>query len=176
MGHAPVLQQVQRHNIKCVAILAAAILFGSACRAQEAVVQGPGSPWDQELSKYPGLLPEFGQLFDKLSQNVQFPPPRAKSRLLPLLPPSAIVYGAIPNYGDAASQTLKIFRQELHDSTVLRDWWQHGQLAAAGPKLEDSLDKFLSFTNTWAKKLSRPPRWKARIPACWLFQKSASRA
>jgi len=41
-----------------------------------------------------------------------------------------------------ARPALKVFRQELQESAVLRDWWQHGELAAAGPKIEDSLEKF----------------------------------
>ncbi|MCL4523518.1 MAG: DUF3352 domain-containing protein [Acidobacteria bacterium] len=49
---------------------------------------------------------------------------------------------AFPNYGDVASQALKIFRQELKDNSVLRDWWEHGELAAAGPKVLDALEKF----------------------------------
>jgi hypothetical protein len=96
----------------------------------------------QELKKYPGLLPEFVQFFDKLQQNLQFPPARGGSHLLPLLPESTMSYAAFPNYGDVAHQTLKVFRQELKESSVLRDWWQHGALASAGPKLEDSLEKF----------------------------------
>ena len=29
----------------------------------------------------------------------------------------------------------------MQESSVLRDWWQHGELAAAGPKVEDALEK-----------------------------------
>src|SRR5260370_94279 len=103
-------------------------------------------PWAQELQKYPGLLPEFGQLLDKLQHNIQFPPARSQSRLLPLLPESTMFYGALPNYGDVAHQALTIFRQELQESSVLRDWWQHGEMAAAGPKVEDSLEKFYELS------------------------------
>ena len=96
----------------------------------------------QDLSAYPGLLPELGQLFARLQKNVQYPAPRKESRLLPLLPQSTIFFAAIPNYGDAAHQALQVFRQELQESSVLRDWWGHGDMATAGPKLEDSLEKF----------------------------------
>ena len=50
-------------------------------------------------------------------------------------------YAAFANYGDVAQQALKIFRQELQESAVLRDWWQHGDMATAGPKIEDSVEK-----------------------------------
>lgn len=96
----------------------------------------------QGLSAYPGLLPEFGQLLVKLQKNIQYPAPRGESRLLPLLPESTIFVAAVPNYGDAAHQALQIFQQELQESSVLRDWWSHGDMATAGPKLEDSFEKF----------------------------------
>ncbi len=99
-------------------------------------------PWSKDLNKYPGLLPEFGKLVEKLQQNIQFPTARSESHLVALLPESTMSYAAFSNYGDVTEQALKIFRQELQESAVLRDWWRHGDLAAAGPKLEDSLEKF----------------------------------
>jgi hypothetical protein len=99
------------------------------------------TPWSQELNKYPGLLPEFSKLVEKLQHDIQYPAARSESRLLPLLPETTMSYAAISNYGSVAAQVLKIFRQELQASAVLRDWWQHGGLAGAGPKLEESLEK-----------------------------------
>jgi type II secretory pathway pseudopilin PulG len=97
------------------------------------------------MNKYPGLLPEFGQLVVKLQQDIQGPSARNDSHLLPLLPDSTVFYAAFPNYGDVAHQSLKIFRDELQQSPVLRDWWRHGELATAAPKIEDSLEKFYQF-------------------------------
>jgi hypothetical protein len=102
--------------------------------------------WTQELNKYSGLLEEFGRLVEKLQSNVQFPPPRGESHLLPLLPESTMSYAAFANYGDAAHQALKIFQRELQESPVLRDWWQHGKVAEVGPKVEDSLEKFYQLS------------------------------
>jgi type II secretory pathway pseudopilin PulG len=62
--------------------------------------------------------------------------------LLPLLPESTMAYGAFPNYGDAASEALTVFGEELKESSILREWWLHGQAATVGPKIEDSLAKF----------------------------------
>jgi hypothetical protein len=106
----------------------------------------PETPWAQDLKKYPGLPAEFGQLLDKFQHNIQFPPVRGQSRLLPLLPQSTMSYAAFPNYGEVSHQALKIFRQELQESSVLRDWWQHGELAVAGPVLEDSLEKIYQLS------------------------------
>jgi len=93
------------------------------------------------MSKYPGLLAELGHLVEKLQHNLQFPAARNESRLLPLMPEATMSYAAFSNYCEVIRQTLKIFRQELQESAVLRAWWGHGQLATSGPKLEDSLEK-----------------------------------
>ncbi len=100
----------------------------------------PEAALSEVLKKYPGLLPELGQLLGKLQRNIQFPAARGQSRLLPLLPESTILYAAFPNYGDAAHQALGILQQELQQSPVLRAWWQ-GEVGATGTKIEDSLEK-----------------------------------
>jgi hypothetical protein len=144
MGYGRILQQGRIYFVRCVVGIGAILFVASTCGAQTtAGGQAPEAAAIQELNKkYPGLLAEFGRLFEKLQKNVQFPAARSESRLLPLLPEATMSYGAIPNYGDAAHQALKIFHEELEASAVLRDWWQHGEVAAAGPKVEDALEKF----------------------------------
>jgi hypothetical protein len=141
MRFAQIQKPKFRYILLSSTVIAAIILVAPACRAQTAQASPPDKAWSQELSKHPGLLPEFGKLVQKLQQNIEFPAPRSESRLLPLLPESTMVYAASSNWGDAAEQALKIFRQERQESQVLRDWWQHGELAASGPKMEDALDK-----------------------------------
>lgn len=139
-------QPRRRYFLKSAAGIVALFLMAAICAGQSKpgprVAQSQTPVVAQDLSAYPGLLPEFGQLLSKLQKNVQYPTPRKESRLLPLLPQSTIFFAAIPNYGDAAHQALQVFRQELQDSSVLRDWWGRGDMATAGPKLEDSLEKF----------------------------------
>jgi len=142
VAYAQTLSPKRRYFIKCAASIAAILLVASACQAQNTPAdQSPETPFLRAMNKYPGLLPESGQLIVKLQQNIHGPSARNDSRLLPLLPESTVFYAAFPNYGDVAHQTLKIFRDELQQSSVLRDWWQHGELATAAPKIEDSLEK-----------------------------------
>ena len=61
---------------------------------------------------------------------------------MPHLPTATTYYVAFPNYGDTAHQTLETLSQELQASAVLQDWWQHGELSSAGPKLQEFLEKF----------------------------------
>jgi type IV pilus assembly protein PilA len=156
MGTTSTWQQHWRHYFigYAAAIAFIFICFSiSACAAQDAPPAQPGAPWDQYLQKHPGLGPEFAQLLEKLQRGIQFPPPRHQSRLLPLLPQSTTLYAAFPNYGDASHQALAIFQQELKDSAVLRDWWQHGEMAAAAPKTEDSFDKFYQLSQFFGDEI-----------------------
>ena len=79
-------------------------------------------------------------IFQEWIPDVQFPPARRQSRLLPTLPPTAIAYFAISNYGGVADTTLKVFRQELQNSPVLRDWWAHSPVAA------DALESLVDYS------------------------------
>ncbi len=144
MGFAQILRLKQRHLLQYAATIAAIVSVAPGCHAQAKTpaASKPDTPWSEEMKKYPGLIPELGTLVEKLQQNIQFPPARTESRLVALLPESTMSYAAISNYGDVTQQALKIFRQELQESAVLREWWQHGSAAAAGPKIEDSLEKF----------------------------------
>lgn len=115
--------------------------IGQSEAAKSPAAKTPTVSWTDELKKYPGLLPEFSKLLDKLQHDLHFPAARTESRLLPLLPESTTYYVAFSNYGDTIRQGLTIFQKELQDSAVLRDWWAHGQIATSGPKFEDALDK-----------------------------------
>src|SRR5271163_2489673 len=146
MGFLGIFLRKHWYFIPSAAASAAIFLPVSPCSAQSTQ---PGKqaemPWTKELQKHPGLLDEFGRLYQKLQQSVQFPPPRSESRILPLLPPSTISYAAFCLQEDITQQALNIFRQELQDRAVLRDWWQQGDMALAGPKIEDSLEELVQF-------------------------------
>jgi type II secretory pathway pseudopilin PulG len=113
-----------------------------ACLSQNTVKPQPVIPFADDLKKYPGLLTELGHLAEALKNNIQLPPVRTESLLLPRLPMATTYYVAFPNYGETAHQTWETLRQELQTSAVLRDWWQHGELSSTGPKLQDFLEKF----------------------------------
>src|SRR6266481_1213949 len=167
MRYAQTFQQRRRYFLRCAAIVAVTFLLASVCDAQVQVspaAPAPQAPWTQELNKYPGLLDEFGRLVDRLQQNLQFPPARSASRLLPLLPESTMSYAAFPNYGDVARQALNVFRQELQDNSVLRNWWQHGELAAAGPKLEDSFERFSQLSQYLGEEIVVSGGFEGREP------------
>jgi hypothetical protein len=120
------------------------LVLASAAGAQAANAQQPFSPDD--LKKYSGVLTELGQFFQKIHTDVQFPAPRRQSRLLPLLPESTVLYAAFPNYGEASHQALAVFHQELKENAKLRAWWEQGDMATQGPKIEDALEKIYQLS------------------------------
>jgi len=143
MLHLETLRPARRLFVYCMAMFAVNSLLGPVSHAQNAPGPQKAAPsWSQELSNNPDLAAEIGRFIEKLQHNIQFQAPRSESTLLPLLPPSTMSYSAFPNYGGAADQLLTLFHQELQESSVFRDWWQHGSLAATGPKFEDALAKF----------------------------------
>jgi hypothetical protein len=139
-------EQGHRCFIQCAAVAAIIFLLTSGAAAQVAPADHPGVPPPQDLTKYPGLLPEFGQLLEKLQHEVQTPPARGQSRLLQLLPESTVFYAAFPNYGDASHQAIAIFQREVQQSPVLRAWWEQGEMAANRPKVEDALETIYQFS------------------------------
>jgi hypothetical protein len=125
--------------VQGLAVIAMTFLLASAASAQATNAQQPFSPDD--LKKYSGVLTELGQFFQKIHTSVQYPAPRKQSRLLPLLPESTVLYAGFPNYGEASHQALAVFHQELKENAKLRAWWEQGDMAKEGPKLEDALEK-----------------------------------
>ncbi|HEY7403074.1 MAG TPA: FecR domain-containing protein [Candidatus Angelobacter sp.] len=92
--------------------------------------------WSQDLDKHLALLAEFAHLSNKL-EAVQLPGQRYQSQVLPTLPANTVVYGGIPNLGDAVQQANKLFQQELEESAVLREWWNQAQSKHNGPEFDE---------------------------------------
>jgi type IV pilus assembly protein PilA len=133
-----------RHAARKYVALAAIILLVSSALAQAPTDDEASTAMAQGLNKYPGLLPEFGRLVQKIQQEVVFPAPRTDSQLLPLLPKSTIFYGALPNYGEASHQILTIFQRELQQSAVLRNWWQTA--SKDGANVERYVDEYYQLS------------------------------
>ena len=144
MTYSRSLRQCRQFWAKAAAISAVTLLVASASAAQATrpAPPPPNARWLQDLNKNPILQAELGKLVVRLQHELQSPPARSQSRLLPLLPSSTTVYAAFPNYGDLARQALTIFHQELQQDPALRNWWQQGDMAAVGAKIEDTLEKF----------------------------------
>jgi len=136
------LFQQSRSFLYCVAIFAVSFLLSSACLAQAKPQATSPAISPEDLKKFSGIFAEFGKVLQKTHDSVSAPLPRNHSRLLPLLPESTVMYVALPNYGEASHQFMVNFRQELQTNAELRNWWQSGEMATDGPKIEDGLEKF----------------------------------
>ncbi len=141
MRNAPSFSNWKRQLVGCAAMIGAMTIGAGVCRAQVASTS-QNAAISEELNKYPGLMEEFGKLFQRMMTEVKYPDGRKQSSLLPVLPESTMTYVAASNYGEPARQILKIFREELRESEPLRKWWGSGEVATAGPKVEAFLQKF----------------------------------
>jgi len=154
MGYLQVLDHCRRCVRVCASLLTAIFLVASVCAAQATRPgQSTEAPRSQDPTKDPRLMAEFGRLVEKLQHNIQLPPARTESRLLPLLPEATMGYAAFPNFGEVVHQALLIFRQELGESEVLREWWHRGDMATTGPKVEDSLEKLYQLSQYLGEEL-----------------------
>ena len=141
MRNAPSFSNWKRRLFKCAAMIGAMTIGAGVCHAQAANTS-QNAAISEELNKYPGLMEEFGKLFQRVMTEVKYPDGRNQSSLLPVLPESTMTYVAVSNYGEPARQILKIFREELRESEPLRKWWGSGEVATAGPRVETFLEKF----------------------------------
>jgi hypothetical protein len=114
------------------------LLASNSVSAQRRRNNAPSPEQMKELGKYP--LNDFGEVFIRLQKEVTLPAPRQQSQLLSVLPASTIFYAAVPNYGDAAKQALRIFREERESRPALRKWWMSPEMAKSGPRFEMAID------------------------------------
>ncbi len=146
------MRQVQfprQQGLRCYLqwlLLAALVcsLFSPSSAQTTAQSQSEVSP--EDWKKFSGVFSQLGGLLQKMRDHVDSPAPRIQSRLLPLLPESTLVYVAIPNYGEASHQALAVFQQEVKDNAELRAWWQKGDMATEGPKIEENLEKLYQLS------------------------------
>ena len=75
-----------RDLTKLIVFAAAILLIASTGPAQGIGAGMAAEAVSPDFKAYSGLLPEFSQLFEKIEDGVQLPPPRTRSRLLRLLP------------------------------------------------------------------------------------------
>lgn len=133
--------------LKCAALIVLVSFAGQTCHAQTMQANpAPGSAAFEDLSKNPALVTEFGKLAGRLQHEVTMPAPRTQSIVLPVLPKGTTFYMALPNYGEAAHESLEIFKQELQASPTLREWWQKTARGAQGTKIEDLIERFYQLS------------------------------
>ena len=138
-------QQSFSLSLACL-IVAALVCFLFQTGAAQTTAESQSQTSPDDLKKFSGLLTQLGGLLQKMQTRVESPALRNQSRLLSLLPESTLVYVALPNYGEASHQALAVFQQEVKDNAQLRAWWQQGEMATEGPKIEENLEKFYQLS------------------------------
>jgi len=96
--------------------------------------------WSQNLDKHLALLAQFAVLQKKF-QHIPVPGLRYSSAILDRLPADTVVYGNIPNLGEALNQANRIFQEQLQQSAVLREWWESGNRRTNAPSFNEIVQK-----------------------------------
>jgi len=96
--------------------------------------------WSARFTQHVALMQEvavLGKAMEQLSQ----PARRYSSKLIDMLPADTAVYASIPNLGRSLEDALRVFRQRLAESPVLRQWWEKEVETGSGPSPEDLVVK-----------------------------------
>ncbi|MGH9672858.1 MAG: FecR domain-containing protein, partial [Bryobacteraceae bacterium] len=96
--------------------------------------------WSARFTQHVALMQEVAVL-GKAMEQVSQPAPRYSSKLMDMLPADTAVYASIPNLGRSLEDALRVFRQRLAESPVLRQWWQKEVETGSGPSPEDLVVK-----------------------------------
>lgn len=96
--------------------------------------------WSQNAEKHLALLEEFKALAARMENEVRLPDVRYQSVLIGHLPANTVIFGAIPNLGEALAQAHEIFQQQLEQSPRLREWWEEVSGEESGTKVEEVID------------------------------------
>lgn len=97
--------------------------------------------WSRNLDKHLALLAQFATLQKKFDQ-IPTPGLRYSSAILARVPANTVVYGSMPNLGDALNEANRIFQDQLQQSAVLREWWTKGHKGKKdGPDFAELVQK-----------------------------------
>ncbi|MGC9971758.1 MAG: FecR domain-containing protein [Bryobacteraceae bacterium] len=103
--------------------------------------------WSRNFDRYVALLNEFSKLRKKL-EAAPGPGLRYSSKLLPLVPEGAVFYASIPNVGPTLSEANRLFKEQLQQSEVLRQWWAEKMKTPENQaKFDDVLNRVRSFSD-----------------------------
>ena len=103
--------------------------------------------WSPEAERYYEILGVLAQVEKELaSDGTAF---RTQSRLLALLPPNVVFYGAIPNLGGAVTRAVSLIEQRAQNSAALREWWESG----AAEELKTTLNKVQAIAPTLGEEI-----------------------
>jgi hypothetical protein len=100
--------------------------------------------WSLNFDQHLELLAQFAKLQRKIGE-IPSPAPRYTSHILPLVAADTVVYASIPNIGEMLRQANQIFEQQMQQSQVLTDWWQHVN-SGSGPGLKDLVQEITGIS------------------------------
>lgn len=109
--------------------------------------------WSRNADTYFALLKEFSVLRGKL-EAIPAPGLRYSSRLLDFVPEGTVFYAAVPNFGPNLAEGHRLFREQIQQSAVLRQWWKAQTKPGGGePPLEEMIARLRSFSDYLGREI-----------------------
>jgi ferric-dicitrate binding protein FerR (iron transport regulator) len=101
--------------------------------------------WSRNVDEHLALVRELVELGRELDR-VPRPGLRYSSRLVGLVPDSAVIVAAIPNFGGTVAESWQVFRERVATSEALGRWWDSNVVeAGAEPALEAAIERLREF-------------------------------
>ncbi len=98
--------------------------------------------WSPDAETYLAILASLAHI-EKQVAGLPSPALRTQSRLLELLPPDTVVYGAMPNIGDTIGRTIGFADQQASGNPAFGQWWDSG----SGQSLKQLLGQAETLTH-----------------------------
>ncbi len=92
--------------------------------------------WSQDAEQYLALLGDLSTIEKKLA-TIPTPALRTQAALLPYLPATTVIYGAVPNLAGTVRQALTLAEQQAAQSGAFQQWWS----STAGTQMKEMLNK-----------------------------------
>ncbi len=104
--------------------------------------------WSPDAETYLAMLASLAHI-EKQIAALPSPALRTQSRLLRYLPPSTVIYGAIPNIGDTISQAMGFADQQSAENPAFGQWWN----SSAGRSLKRLLGRAETITHLFGDEI-----------------------
>lgn len=104
--------------------------------------------WSPDAETYVAILASLANI-EKQIAALPSQPSRTESKLLQLLPPDTIIYGAIPNIGETISQAMGFADQQSSENPTFGQWWN----SSSGQSLKQLISRVETVTHFFGREI-----------------------
>ncbi|MBN1570044.1 MAG: FecR domain-containing protein [Acidobacteria bacterium] len=104
--------------------------------------------WSPDAETYVAILASLANI-EKQIAALPSQPSRTESKLLQLLPPNTIIYGAIPNIGETIGQAMGFADQQSSENPAFGQWWN----SSSGQSLKQLISRVETVTHFFGREI-----------------------